>query len=49
MLGAVDEGTTELAGGMATVLTLTYLKPGVARADVLLLARELGLNDIILY
>ncbi len=49
LLGAVDEGTTELGGDTATVLTLSYLKPGVARTDVLLLARELGLNDIIPY
>jgi rare lipoprotein A len=27
-------------------LSLTYLKPGVSRIDVLDLARELGLNDL---
>jgi rare lipoprotein A len=32
-----------------TQLTLTKLKPGVARADVLSLAQELGLSDIVLY
>lgn len=49
VLGAVDEQTVDLGGDPATVLTLTHLKPGVARADVLVLARELGLDDIILY
>lgn len=48
-LGAVDEQEIELGGDPATVLTLIQLKPGVARADVLALARELGLNDLILY
>lgn len=49
MLGAVDEAMIEIGGDPAVTLTLTHLKPGVARADVLALARELGLNDIILY
>jgi hypothetical protein len=31
------------------MLSLTTLKPGVAREDVLLLARELGLSNIVLY
>jgi rare lipoprotein A len=44
-LGAVDEEYLDTG----TRLTLTYLKPGVARDDVLLLARELGLKDLILY
>jgi rare lipoprotein A len=48
-LGAVDEQQVELGGDPATVLTLVRLKPGVARADVLALAQELGLNDIVLY
>ncbi|HQZ13720.1 MAG TPA: septal ring lytic transglycosylase RlpA family protein [Devosia sp.] len=46
MLGAVDETST---GDKATVLTLIRLKAGVSREDVLDLAQELGLNDIILY
>jgi rare lipoprotein A len=49
MLGAVDEGAVQQGGREATVLTLTYLKPGVSRNDVALLARELGLTDVILY
>jgi rare lipoprotein A len=43
-LGAVDEEYLETG----TRLTLTYLKPGVAHEDVLRLARELGLKDVIL-
>ena len=35
--------------GPATRLTLSKLKPGVARADVLTLARELGLTGLVLY
>ncbi len=46
MLGAVDEETLELGGNPATRLTLTHLKPGVARADVLSLAQQLGLSGI---
>lgn len=48
-LGAVDEMPVKVGGKDATRLTLTHLKPGVARTDVLDLARELGLNDIVLY
>lgn len=48
-LGAVDEDQVDLAGRPATRLTLTHLKPGVARADVLTLAQELGLTDLVLY
>lgn len=48
-LGAVDEQQVELGGDPATVLTLVRLKPGVARADVLRVAQELGLNGIVLY
>ena len=48
MLGAVDEETLDLGGNPATRLTLTHLKPGVARADVVSLARELGLSDPVL-
>ncbi|MGB3336011.1 MAG: septal ring lytic transglycosylase RlpA family protein [Devosia sp.] len=49
MLGAVDEESVTVNGRAATRLTLTHLKPGVSRVDALDLARELGLNDIILY
>ena len=49
LLGAVDEEAVTVNGRAATRLTLTHLKPGVARVDALDLARELGLNDIILY
>jgi rare lipoprotein A len=45
VLGAVDEEYLDTG----TRLTLVHLKPGVARDDVLLLARELGLKDPILY
>jgi len=48
-LGAVDEESVTAGGEAATRLTLTQLKPGVARQDALDLARELGLNDIVLY
>jgi rare lipoprotein A len=49
MLGAVDEEDVTVDGNPATRLTLTFLKPGVARADVLAMARELGLNSLVLY
>jgi len=49
MFGAVDEVLIESRGGTATRLTLTRLKPGVDRTDVLALARELGLNDLVSY
>jgi rare lipoprotein A len=48
MLGAVDENQVETGGKPATRLTLTHLKPGVARADILSLAQQLGLNDLVL-
>ena len=48
MLGAVDEETLDLGGNPATRLTLTHLKPGVARADVVSLARDLGLPEPVL-
>jgi rare lipoprotein A len=48
MLGAVDEDAVESDGRPATRLTLTHLKPGVARADVLAMARQLGLTGIVL-
>jgi rare lipoprotein A len=46
VLGAVAEVPVTVAGRPATQLSLTYLKPGVSRIDVLDLARELGLNDL---
>ncbi|MGV8830649.1 MAG: septal ring lytic transglycosylase RlpA family protein [Devosia sp.] len=49
MLGAVDEDPVTVNGKAATRLTLTHLKPGVTRVDALDMARQLGLNDIILY
>ncbi|MBN9308918.1 septal ring lytic transglycosylase RlpA family protein [Devosia sp.] len=48
-LGAVDEQAVRVPGADATRLTLTRLKPGVARDDVMVLARELGLKDLVLY
>lgn len=48
MLGAVDEDPVTVGGRPATRLTVTHLKPGVARADVLKLAQTLGLTDIYL-
>jgi len=49
LLGAVDEDTVEDGGQAATRLTLTHLKPGVSRADVVKLAQQLGLNGAVLY
>lgn len=49
VLGAVDEDSVEADGRKATRLTLTHLKPGVARSDVVSLVRELGLTDVVLY
>jgi len=50
MLGAVDEdAVTADDGAAATQLTLTHLKPGVARSDVLDLVHKLGLKDVVLY
>lgn len=49
MLAAVDEEAVTVSGKPATRLTLSHLKPGVARADVLSLARQLGLNGLVLY
>lgn len=49
MLGAVDEDEVETGGRPATRLTLTHLKPGVARADVMSLVQQLGLTDVVLY
>jgi len=49
LLGAVAEEPVTVGGRPAVKLTLTHLKPGVARQDALDMARELGLDDIILY
>ncbi|MHB1110515.1 MAG: septal ring lytic transglycosylase RlpA family protein [Devosia sp.] len=49
VLAAVNEEAVEAGGRTATRLILSRLKPGVARSDVLDLARELGLRDIVLY
>jgi rare lipoprotein A len=48
-LAAVNEDAVTVNGQAATRLTLSRLKPGVARGDVLVLARKLGLNNIVLY
>lgn len=49
MLGAVTEEAVRIPGTDAIRLTLTHLKPGVARDDAMVLARELGLKDLVLY
>lgn len=49
MLGAVSVTPVRIAAGDATELRLTHLRPGVARDDVVSLARELGLDDLVLY
>ena len=49
MLGAVDEDAVVLDGRTATRLTLTHLKPGVSRGDVVSLAQQLGLTVVVLY
>ena len=50
MLGAVDEDDVQTDAGVeATQLTLTHLKPGVERQDVLDLVHKLGLKDVVLY
>lgn len=49
LLAAVDEHVVDVGGASATVLTLVRLKPGVVRSDVLERARELGLDDLVLY
>ena len=49
MIGAVREEPVTLRGREAVRLSLTRLKPGVGRADAVVLARELGLDDIVLY
>jgi rare lipoprotein A len=49
MLGAVDEDQVSVNGRPATRLTLTHLKPGVERTDVMSLVQQLGLTDVVLY
>lgn len=49
ILGAVDEEQVQISGRAATRLTLTHLKAGVSQDDVKVMARELGLNDIVVY
>ncbi len=49
ILGAVSETPVRIAAGDATELRLTHLRPGVARDDVVSLARELGLDELVLY
>lgn len=49
MLGAVDQQDVTAGGKPAKRLMLTHLKPGVARSDVLAMARQLGLDDLVLY
>jgi|SRR5690554_6885656 len=46
ILGAVAEEPVTANGRAATRLSLTWLKPGVSRTDVLDMARELGLNGL---
>lgn len=48
-LAAVDEERIDIGGRLATRLTITKLRPGVTRRDVLDMAQELGLHDIVLY
>lgn len=49
VLGAVSEEPVRIAAGDATELRLTHLRPGVTREDVVSLARELGLDGMVLY
>jgi rare lipoprotein A len=49
LLAAVEEQPVTANGREAVRLTVTHLKPGVGRADVLALAQELGLTDLVLY
>ena len=46
LVAAVDEKTIEIGGKKATNLGLSMLKPGATRADVLGIARGLGLEDV---
>lgn len=49
ILGAVTEEAVTANGRPAIKLTLTHLKPGATEQDAFNLARDLGLNDAILY
>jgi rare lipoprotein A len=49
VLGAVAEEPVRIESGPAIRLRLVHLKPGVAQQDVIDLARNLGLGDIVLY
>jgi rare lipoprotein A len=49
VLAAVNEDVVDVGGRPATRLSISRLKPGVSRSDVLNLAQELGLHDIVLY
>jgi rare lipoprotein A len=49
LLGSVKEEAVKVNGRTATQLTLTQLKPGATRSDVLALAQSLGLGDVRLY
>lgn len=48
LLGAVEEDSVRLNGREATLLRLTYLKPGVTRGDVLDLVRQYDLRHVVL-
>ncbi len=49
LIAAVEQTPVQLYNKPALKLTLSYLKSGVTRKDAILIARELGLKDIILY
>nr|WP_321307499.1 septal ring lytic transglycosylase RlpA family protein [uncultured Sphaerochaeta sp.] len=46
LIAAVDEKPVEIVGKKATSLGLSMLKPGATRADVLGIAKGLGLEDV---
>ncbi len=46
LVAAVDEKTVEIGGKKATRLELSMLKPGATHADVLGIAKGLGLEDV---
>ncbi len=48
LLGAVEEDSVKLNGREATLLRLTYLKPGVTRSDVFDLVRQYDLRHVVL-
>lgn len=49
LLGAVDESATSVDGSPATALSLVRMKPGVERADIIAMGRQLGLDGLIIY